>query len=203
MAKEEGWYYRSDSKWRSMPELMLCYRSATLFTRLYAPEIAMGIQTTEEVVDTEANGHASRNGDSSRPVFEPGPTKESKSPSDPRNTALVKLPPPRDFADAKPTEASMPESAANQVPFGPAPAPTASPAPGQYNYLKALCGLISLSKHSEANVLRFLRNTHRCEATFSSLAEMADKVPDAIIWAHDIWQSLDQELTRMKKGKAL
>jgi hypothetical protein len=29
MAKAEGWYYRPGSKWKTMPELMLCYRSAT------------------------------------------------------------------------------------------------------------------------------------------------------------------------------
>ena len=49
-AKAEGWYHRPGSKWQTMPEQMLCYRSATLFTRLYAPEITMGLQTTEEVV---------------------------------------------------------------------------------------------------------------------------------------------------------
>jgi hypothetical protein len=34
-----------------MPELMLRYRAATLFGRLYCPEILMGLQTTEEAID--------------------------------------------------------------------------------------------------------------------------------------------------------
>jgi len=51
MAKAEGWIEKSGSKWRTMPELMLRYRSATFFGRLYAPEILMGMQTVEEVVD--------------------------------------------------------------------------------------------------------------------------------------------------------
>lgn len=51
MAKKEGWYSKNGSKWQSLPELMLRYRAATFFTRLYAPEITMGIVTREEMVD--------------------------------------------------------------------------------------------------------------------------------------------------------
>lgn len=51
MAKAEGWVSKSGSKWQTMPELMLRYRAATLFARLYAPELTMGIQTVEEVID--------------------------------------------------------------------------------------------------------------------------------------------------------
>jgi len=52
LAKKEGWYGKNGSKWQSMPELMLRYRAASWFVRAYAPEIAMGLQTTEEVRDT-------------------------------------------------------------------------------------------------------------------------------------------------------
>lgn len=51
MAKSQGWYSKNGSKWPDMPQLMLNYRAATLFTRLYAPEITMGIQTAEELGD--------------------------------------------------------------------------------------------------------------------------------------------------------
>lgn len=51
MAKVEGWYGKNGSKWKTMPELMLRYRTATLFARLYAPELTMGIQTAEEISD--------------------------------------------------------------------------------------------------------------------------------------------------------
>jgi hypothetical protein len=34
-----------------MPELMLRYRSAAFFARLYAPDITLGMQTAEEVED--------------------------------------------------------------------------------------------------------------------------------------------------------
>lgn len=51
MAKDEGWYGRSGSKWKTMPDLMLRYRAAAFFGRLYAPEITMGMQTKDEVID--------------------------------------------------------------------------------------------------------------------------------------------------------
>lgn len=52
LAKKEGWYAKNGSKWQTMPELMLRYRAAAWFVRTYAPEIAMGLQTVEEVRDT-------------------------------------------------------------------------------------------------------------------------------------------------------
>lgn len=58
MAKLEGWIDKSGSKWKTMPELMIRYRAAAFFGRLYAPEIMMGMSTREEVMDiqhTEVN----------------------------------------------------------------------------------------------------------------------------------------------------
>lgn len=49
MAKEEGWATKSGSKWKTMPDLMLRYRAAAFFVRTYAPEIAMGLHTQEEL----------------------------------------------------------------------------------------------------------------------------------------------------------
>ena len=52
MAKKEGWYGRSGSKWQTMPELMLRYRAGAFFGRLYAGHILAGMTlTTEEVID--------------------------------------------------------------------------------------------------------------------------------------------------------
>lgn len=53
MAVQEGWYSKDGSKWKTMPELMLRYRSATLFGRLYAPEVLMGMRAYEEIIDIE------------------------------------------------------------------------------------------------------------------------------------------------------
>lgn len=51
MAKAEGWSTKSGSKWKTMPELMLMYRAAAFFIRVYAPEISMGLQTDDELRD--------------------------------------------------------------------------------------------------------------------------------------------------------
>lgn len=51
MAKKEGWYTKTGSKWPNMPDLMLRYRAAAFFGRLYAPEIMMGMHTDDEVND--------------------------------------------------------------------------------------------------------------------------------------------------------
>lgn len=51
IAKKESWYGKSGSKWQTMPELMLRYRAASFFGKLYAPEILMGMQTMEESED--------------------------------------------------------------------------------------------------------------------------------------------------------
>lgn len=51
MAKKEGWYNKTGSKWQTMPDLMLRYRAAAFFSRLYAPEVAMGLLTADEVHD--------------------------------------------------------------------------------------------------------------------------------------------------------
>lgn len=55
MAKAEGWATKEGSKWKTMPELMIQYRAAAFFGRLYAPELMMGMHTTEEVVDMSEN----------------------------------------------------------------------------------------------------------------------------------------------------
>jgi hypothetical protein len=51
MAKAEGWSTKNGSKWLTMPELMLRYRAAAFFARLYAPDITLGMMTAEEVSD--------------------------------------------------------------------------------------------------------------------------------------------------------
>lgn len=52
LAKAEGWYSKNGSKWQTMPEQMLMYRAAAWFIRAYAPEIAMGMHTADELSDT-------------------------------------------------------------------------------------------------------------------------------------------------------
>jgi len=52
MAISEGWVGKSGSKWQTdMRELMIRYRAAAFFARLYAPDITLGMMTAEEVQD--------------------------------------------------------------------------------------------------------------------------------------------------------
>jgi hypothetical protein len=59
MAKREGWWSRPDrqgketSKWQTMPELMIRYRAAAFWGKLYASDMLLGMQSQEEVVDIE------------------------------------------------------------------------------------------------------------------------------------------------------
>ena len=51
MARLEGW--TRNSKYQSMPDLMLRNRAATFFGRQYIPDLLLGVQTSEEVVDIQ------------------------------------------------------------------------------------------------------------------------------------------------------
>lgn len=58
MAKAEGWATKQGSKWLTMPEQMLMYRAASFWTRVYAPEVSLGIMTTEEASDVYGDSAA-------------------------------------------------------------------------------------------------------------------------------------------------
>ena len=51
MAKKEGWYDKSGSKWKTMPELMLRYRAASFFGNTNCSDLLMGIPSADEVLD--------------------------------------------------------------------------------------------------------------------------------------------------------
>jgi hypothetical protein len=52
LAKAEGWSEKGGSKWKTLPEQMLMYRAAAFWTRIYSPELSLGMHTTDEVIDT-------------------------------------------------------------------------------------------------------------------------------------------------------
>ena len=58
MAKAEGW--TANTKWRTMPELMLAYRASAFFARVHCPEALMGVQLADEIYDADANRSATR-----------------------------------------------------------------------------------------------------------------------------------------------
>lgn len=58
MVDAEGWSKKSGSKWLTMPAQMFMYRAAGFWARVYAPEISLGIHTTEEVRDVWGGAEA-------------------------------------------------------------------------------------------------------------------------------------------------
>lgn len=51
MAKDEEWYSKSGSKWKTMPELMLAYRASAFFARVHIPNALMGCSVEGEAED--------------------------------------------------------------------------------------------------------------------------------------------------------
>ena len=60
MVDAEGWSSKTGSKWKTMPALMFMYRAAAFWTRVYAPELSLGIHTAEEVQDFTDRPHGSQ-----------------------------------------------------------------------------------------------------------------------------------------------
>jgi hypothetical protein len=86
MAKAEGWFAKNGSKWKTMPELMLRYRAAAFFGRLYAPDVLNGMHATEEVEDigdrprnVTARTESAILDDAPAPVIEPPVPKPAKT----------------------------------------------------------------------------------------------------------------------------
>lgn len=67
MAIAEGWTSKSGSKWKTMPQLMIRYRAAAFFGRLYTPEILMGMHTTDEIEDMPSSRYEVINEDAKQP----------------------------------------------------------------------------------------------------------------------------------------
>lgn len=51
MAQSEGWTQKTGSKWQTMPEQMFMYRAAAFLVRAFAPELALGMHTADELQD--------------------------------------------------------------------------------------------------------------------------------------------------------
>lgn len=93
--KAEGWLDKPGSKWRTMPDQMFRYRTATWLARLYCPDVIMGMHTADELADIAAipttarhvNGAPARDGE----TIAPGPMRPAAEPEavSPATTAEV------------------------------------------------------------------------------------------------------------------
>ena len=54
-AKAEGWVEKKGSKYKTMPELMLRYRAATLLIRTHIPQVINGMHMVDEIEDVRAS----------------------------------------------------------------------------------------------------------------------------------------------------
>ena len=121
MAKVEGWYGKSGSKWKTMPEQMLQYRAGAFWCRTYAPEIALGMHTSEEVQDTPVAQQVVQSA-----VVDVTPT--PPAPTEPKSRRVKKEAEAIAFAEPTPEVMPAPEPAEQQQTV-PEPAPTPAPAP--------------------------------------------------------------------------
>ena len=88
MAHAEGWVNKTGSKWRTMPDVMLRYRSAAFLARFYCPEVLMGMSTADELPDIE-------------PEATPAPERTQTEPARAIPEGRSSL---RDFGQQKPAE---------------------------------------------------------------------------------------------------
>jgi DNA-directed RNA polymerase subunit RPC12/RpoP len=51
LVKSEGWYDKPGSKWKTIPDVMFCYRAAAWFANRHCPGVTCGMHTTDELED--------------------------------------------------------------------------------------------------------------------------------------------------------
>lgn len=122
-AKKEGWFGKNGSKWQTMPELMLRYRAAAFFGRLYAPDILMGMQSVEEISDIstgKASGAVAAALEPLNPIGEEKPAPVKNRGRNKKTTAPEPNPEP---AVEIVEEVTTPEAEASPAPEGGLDAP--------------------------------------------------------------------------------
>jgi len=122
MAVKEGWYTKNGSKWPTMPETMLRYRTAANFGKVYVPELLMGLPSVEEtkdVIDVERQPDGSYAVPPAAPT--PAPEAEQAMPRAPRARAAAPAAEPP--APAAAPAAPEPVAAAAEASQSAAPTP--------------------------------------------------------------------------------
>ena len=180
MAKAEGWYSKNGSKWKTMPEQMLQYRAAAFWTRAYAPEIALGMHTSEEIHDTQASQQVVQ--PSVATTVTASVVDVTPNPPEPKRKKKVE---PEAIAVAEPVP--VPEPAPAPEPE-PASAPAPEPAP--------------LPELVEDTVESTLQSVG---ATYEQLVKLATELnwwptPEAYPTANDLTDDLKKWVIRNKRG---
>lgn len=178
MAKAEGWYGKSGSKWKTMPEQMLQYRAAAFWCRAYAPEIALGMHTSEEIHDTQAAQQVVQ--PSVATTVTSSVVDVTPNPPEPKRKKKVE---PEAIAVAEPVPVPEPAPAPT-----PEPEPTPEPAP--------------VPEVVEDTVESTLASVG---ATYEQLVKLATELnwwptPEAYPTANDLTDDLKKWVIRNKRG---
>ena len=178
MAKAEGWYSKNGSKWKTMPEQMLQYRAAAFWTRAYAPEIALGMHTSEEIHDTQASQQVVQ--PSVATTVTSSVVDVTPNPPEPKRRKKVE---PEAIAVAEPVPVPEPAPA-------PEPEPTPAPEPAP------------LPELVEDTVESTLASVG---ATYEQLVKLATELnwwptPEAYPTANDLTDDLKKWVIRNKRG---
>ncbi len=186
MAKAEGWYSKNGSKWKTMPEQMLQYRAAAFWTRAYAPEIALGMHTAEEIHDTPEAQQVVKpvvmDVTPTPPELKPRKVKKEPEAVVVQEPAPVQVEPEPEPAPTAPEPVPAPEPT-------PAPAVPETPAPDKFNVETVEGTLFSIG------------------LTYEQLVAMATELswwptPEAYPTADDLPPELAQWVIRNRRGIA-
>jgi hypothetical protein len=183
MAKAEGWYSKNGSKWKTMPEQMLQYRAAAFWCRAYAPEIALGMHTSEEIHDTQAAQQVVQ--PSVATTVTSSVVDVTPNPPEPKRRKKVE---PEAIAVAEPVP--VPE---------PAPAPEPEPTPALVETPATTAPLPELVEDTVESTLESVG------ATYEQLVKLATELnwwptPEAYPTANDLTDDLKKWVIRNKRG---
>lgn len=119
MAVAEGWFGKNGSKWQTMPDVMLRYRAASFFGKLYAPELLMGLQSAEEIHDTTITIEPEEIGPSIAldevKAAAPAPAKETTNPETGEVSEPLKVPDPSASGEAEADKQTRNKERAAQI----------------------------------------------------------------------------------------
>jgi hypothetical protein len=192
MAVRDGWYDRKGSKWQTMPSVMLNYRAATFFGRLYAPELLMGLPTVDELEDTAP-------APMSRPIFR-------EIAAEPKAALAESSPAPDQTPEPKPTPAAAPASPEPKQSEPQPPGELGQPEPEkpkseQQHYARAVSRLCAMAnpKIPESVILGFCAEVGLSDGSAPSLAELP---LNALKTVHDQWADTSKRIQAARKGGA-
>lgn len=189
MAVKEGWWSKDGSKWQNMPELMLRYRAAAFFCRLYAPEATMGLPTVEELQDT-----ATDEPKFSKPLFgSPEKAQEwirEKAKLEDGSTVTAGVP-PEPAASNEPPKMDKPVAAEPEKPTPPPPTDS-------FNGVKAVRGLCENAKVTADEVLSFLKATSSIDDNVNSFEEVQLLNPRLLKMVAEQWTDIHQRILQVR-----